>query len=182
MTTLKWILSFAAAYFLISLATFSVATALWFRFGPKAEVFAHSPFTFQAKAGHTYTLLLGNIGSEQPSPAFDTVTLAAEQAEGRGQGLEVQRDAGGTQLSLVDPRFGNVSAVSVGSVRPPASGPIRVSIAGWEAQGHVYLIDTGMGWMVVGIFAVGAFNIVLSVLVVRWVSRRRLLRRGITSR
>ena len=95
MRTLKWGLIFLGVYFVISIVTFSLV-ALWVSYSkPTIEIHSQSPFIFSAERNTTYTLLLGTVNGDQPSPQIDAVNIAASWMNTQGRpSLLLERDSG----------------------------------------------------------------------------------------
>src|SRR5690349_9264309 len=114
MITLRRTLVFMGVYFLISVVTCALTVVWVFSSTPTMEVFTESPFVFSAKSNTTYTLFVGTLDAEEPSPHFDTVQVSAAWAGGTaGPKINLERDAGTTQIASHDQTHGDVKAISI---------------------------------------------------------------------
>ncbi len=182
MSILKRGLIFLGVYLVISIVAFSL-TALWESHSkPTMEVFRESPFVFAVEGNTTYTVLLGTLNGDQPSPRFDAVDVAASwttNTEDKPK-LELERDSGRTQIASYDRRYGDVKAISFATLRPRASGTVQVSVAGWNGTNYVYAVDHGFGRFFIEIFGVAALNVMLTAAALWFINRRRLAKASLS--
>ena len=171
----KWGLAFLGVYAVISIVTFSL-TALWeLHSTPTMKIFTQSPLVFTVEGNTSYTLLLGTVSGDQPSPRFDAVDVAASWTKTEGKPkLELKRDSGSTQIAAYDRQYGDVKAVSVATLTANASGEVQVSVTGWNGSNYVYVVDHGFGWFFIRMFSVGVLNVILAGAVLWLIHRRKL--------